>query len=76
LRFDAGALGVLQMLNQGLAIIEKVYGKEHPATAACYNNIGAVMKAGENVDALEIFNQGLAMVVNNVCALEMVKQYL
>jgi tetratricopeptide (TPR) repeat protein len=51
----------LQMLNQGLAINEKVYGKEHLATAACYNNIGAVMKAmGYNVEALEKLNQALA----------------
>ena len=51
----------LQVLNQGLAINEKVYGKEHLATAACYNNIGAVMKAmGDNYEALEMLNQGLA----------------
>ena len=51
----------LQMLNQGLAINEKVYGKEHLATAACYNNIGAVMKAmGDNFEALEMLNQALA----------------
>jgi len=51
----------LIILNQGLAINEKVYGKEHLATAACYNNIGAVMKAmGDNFEALEMLNQGLA----------------
>ena len=51
----------LQILNQGLAINEKVYGKEHLATAACYNNIGAVMKAmGDNYDALQMLIQGLA----------------
>ena len=51
----------LQMLNQGLAINEKVYGKEHLATAACSNNIGAVMKAmGDNFEALQILNQALA----------------
>jgi len=50
----------LIILNQGLAINEKVYGKEHLATAACYNNIGAVMKAmGDNCEALEMLNQGL-----------------
>jgi tetratricopeptide (TPR) repeat protein len=51
----------LQILNQGLAINEKVYGKEHLATAACYNNIGAVMKAmGDNFEALEMLSQALA----------------
>jgi len=51
----------LRILNQGLAINEKVYGKDHLATAACYNNIGAVMKAmGDNFEALEMLNQGLA----------------
>jgi len=51
----------LQVLNQGLALNEKVYGKDHLATAACYNNIGAVMKAmGDNFEALEMLNQGLA----------------
>jgi len=51
----------LQVLNQGLAINEKVYGKGHLATAACYNNIGAVMKAmGDNYEALEMLTQGLA----------------
>jgi len=51
----------LQVLNQGLAINEKAYGKEHLATAACYNNIGAVMKAmGDNFYALEMLTQGLA----------------
>ena len=51
----------LQVLNQGLTINEKVYGKDHLATAACYNNIGAVMKAmGDNYDALEMLIQGLA----------------
>ena len=51
----------LIILNQGLAINEKVYGKDHLATAACYNNIGAVMKAmGDNFEALEMLNQGLA----------------
>ena len=51
----------LQILNQGLAINEKVYGKDHLATAACYNNIGAVMKAmGDNYEALEMLNHGLA----------------
>jgi tetratricopeptide (TPR) repeat protein len=51
----------LQILNQGLAINEKVYGKEHLATAACYNNIGAVMKAmGDDLDALDMLYQGLA----------------
>ena len=51
----------LQILNQGLAINEKVYGKEHLATAACYNNIGALMKAmGDDLDALEMLYQGLA----------------
>jgi tetratricopeptide (TPR) repeat protein len=51
----------LQELNQGLAINEKVYGKDHLATAACYNNIGAVMNAmGDNYEALEMLIQGLA----------------
>ena len=51
----------LQILNQGLAINEKVYGKEHLATAACYNNIGAVMKAmGDNYEALQMLSQALA----------------
>jgi tetratricopeptide (TPR) repeat protein len=51
----------LEMLNQGLTINEKVHGKEHLATAVCYNNIGAVMKAmGDNFHALEMLNRGLA----------------
>ena len=51
----------LQILNQGLAINENVYGKEHLATAACYNNIGAVMKAmGDNFHALEMLKNALA----------------
>ena len=51
----------LQILKQGLAINEKVYGKEHLATAACYNNIGAVMKAmGDNYEALQMLSQALA----------------
>ena len=50
----------LQILKQGLAINEKVYGKEHLATAACYNNIGAVMKAmGDNFNALEMLTNAL-----------------
>ena len=52
----------LEMLNQGLATFEKVYGNEHPATATAYTNIGSVMQAmGNNVGALEMYNQGLAI---------------
>jgi tetratricopeptide (TPR) repeat protein len=51
----------LQILNNGLAINEKVHGKDHLATAACYNNVGAVMKAmGDNYEALQMLIKGLA----------------
>ena len=55
--FDA-----LEMLNQALVTFKKVYGKEHPATATSYTNIGSVMQAmGDNVGALEMYNRGLAI---------------
>jgi len=56
-------MGALEMYNQGLAIREKVYGKEHPDTAESYNTIGLLMQAmGNNVGALEMLkNQGLTI---------------
>ena len=39
-----------------------MYGKDHPATATSYTNIGSVMQAmGNNVGALEMYNRGLAI---------------
>jgi len=56
-------IGALEMYNQGLAIREKMLGKEHPDTAESHNNIGLLYQAmGNTVDALEMPNhQGLAM---------------
>jgi hypothetical protein len=41
-------MGALEMHNQGLAIREKVLGKEHPDTAESYNNVGLLMQAMGN----------------------------
>jgi len=52
----------LEYYQKALAIVEKVFGGEHPFTASSHNNIGAVYDAkGEYDKALEYYQKALAI---------------
>ena len=62
--YELGAYDqALEYLMKDLAISEKVWGREHPDTAATYNNLGEVYRAQGKYDrALEYFMKALAIV--------------
>ena len=52
----------LEYYQKSLAILEKVYGQEHPDIATSYNNIGEVYRSqGKYPEALEYYKKCLAI---------------